>query len=121
MTKEELDKLKKTLSSRISEIDFELSKIGLENPIVKGDFNVVVDDIGSSQEDTAQEAMELDRQQALVTALENERKEIRSTLDKIEAGTYGKCDTCSTEISPARLKAIYTASLCISCANKRVN
>ena len=114
-----LKKLKENLEKRIKEIDKELSAIASENPLVKGDFNVSVEDIGPSQEDAAQEAGELDRQQALVTTLERERKEISATLEKINAGTYGKCERCSTDINPARLKALPVASLCISCANKR--
>ena len=116
MTKDELQKLLNSLNNRLKDIDFELSKIASENPAVRGDFNVVVEDIGSSQEDTAQEAGELDRQQALVDALEKERKEIMRTTERIKGGTYGKCEKCSSDISLARLRAVPIATLCISCA-----
>ncbi|MDP3697691.1 MAG: TraR/DksA family transcriptional regulator [Candidatus Taylorbacteria bacterium] len=118
MTKEELQKLRSNLKKRLVEIDKELSVIASENPLVKGDFNVKVEDLGKSQEDTEQEAGELDRNQAMVNTLEKERKDIENTLEKIEAGTYGKCESCSTNINPARLKAVPVASLCISCAKK---
>lgn len=89
MTKDELQKLKESLLQRIAEIDKELSPVSLENPAIKGDFNVQTEDIGSSEDDTAQEAGELDRNQALVDSLERERKEIENALAKIAAGTYG--------------------------------
>lgn len=118
MTKDELQKLVDNLKSKIKEIDKELSRIASENPAVKGDFDVQVEDIGTSPDDTAQEAGELDRNQAIVGQLEKERKEIESTIEKIINGSYGKCTNCSADINPARLKALPIASLCISCANK---
>ena len=118
MTRNELQKLLDNLKNRLKEIDSELSKIASENPLVKGDFDVKVEDFGKSEEDAGEEAGELDRNQAMVNMLEKERKDIETTLGKIDAGTYGKCETCSTDISPARLKAIPVALLCINCAKK---
>jgi len=118
MTKDELKKLTGSLKKRLKEIDSELAKIASENPLVRGDFDVKVEDIGESEEDAGQEAGELDRNQAMVNTLEKERKDIETTLRKIEAGSYGKCETCSMPIIPARLKAMPVASLCISCAKK---
>ena len=118
MDQKELQKLSDNLKRRLKEIDSELSKIASENPLVKGDFNVKVEDLGKSMEDAEQEAGELDRNQAMVNTLEKERKDIANTLKKIGIGAYGKCESCSTEISPARLKAVPIASFCISCAKK---
>lgn len=118
MDKNDLQKLADTLKNRLKEIDSELSAIASENPLVRGDFDVKVDDLGKSDEDAGQEAGELDRNQAMVNTLEKERRDIENTLEKITAGTYGKCETCSSAISPARLKAVPVASLCISCAQK---
>lgn len=89
MTKEELQKLRDNLKKRLKEIDKELSSIASENPLVRGDFDVKVEDLGKSEEDTEQEAGELDRNQAMVNTLEKERKDIEKTLEKIKAGAYG--------------------------------
>ena len=118
MTKEELVKLDTDLTKEEKEIRSELRSIASENPLVKGDFDVVIEDIGSSQDDAAQEAGELDRDQAMVDTLEKRLKEILHTREKIKDGTYGTCDSCSSEIPPARLKAMPVAALCISCAHK---
>lgn len=118
MTKEELQKLKDNLKKRLEEIDRELKDIASENPLVRGDFDVRVGDLGKSDDDAGQEAVELDRNQAMVNALEKERKDINNTIEKIETGVYGKCETCLAEINPARLKAMPVANLCISCAKK---
>ena len=36
-------------------------------------------------------------------------------LQRIEAGTYGKCTSCDAEIQLARLKAKPSVSLCTKC------
>ena len=89
MDKNDLQKLSDNLKKRLIEIDHELSAISSENPLVKGDFDVKVEDLGESEEDAAQEAGQLDRRQALLNNLETERKEIVATMEKIKSGTYG--------------------------------
>ncbi|HET9691583.1 MAG TPA: TraR/DksA C4-type zinc finger protein, partial [Acidimicrobiales bacterium] len=42
-------------------------------------------------------------------------EEIDRALAKIDAGTYGRCERCGTEIPEARLEALPHASLCVSC------
>jgi DnaK suppressor protein len=41
--------------------------------------------------------------------------EVRAALDRIDAGIYGVCSRCGAEIPPARLEAMPTATLCITC------
>lgn len=41
---------------------------------------------------------------------------IREALGRIEAGTFGRCVTCSSPISEARLRAIPYATRCSECA-----
>lgn len=42
-------------------------------------------------------------------------EEIDRALAKIEAGTYGRCERCGTEIPQARLEALPHAALCVAC------
>lgn len=49
---------------------------------------------------------------------DRERKLIRKieeTLDQIDAGEYGYCESCGAEIGLRRLEARPTATLCIDC------
>jgi RNA polymerase-binding protein DksA len=43
---------------------------------------------------------------------------IDGALARIEAGTYGKCQTCAGDIAPERLEAIPWATRCIDCKRK---
>jgi RNA polymerase-binding protein DksA len=43
---------------------------------------------------------------------------IEGALERIEEGTYGKCEECGVKIPKMRLNAIPYASLCIKCASQ---
>jgi len=44
---------------------------------------------------------------------------VEHALEKINAGTYGDCESCHDEIAAARLEAMPAARFCITCAAKR--
>lgn len=43
-------------------------------------------------------------------------KGIDSALLKMEAGTYGRCDSCGEPIGETRLEALPASTLCVICA-----
>jgi RNA polymerase-binding protein DksA len=45
--------------------------------------------------------------------------EIDAALQRIEAGTYGICQNCGTQIPQERLEALPWATLCIDCQRDR--
>lgn len=58
-------------------------------------------------------------QEVATDLLDNERQKlvaVRAALDRIEQGTYGKCERCDRDISRERLEAVPYATLCIECA-----
>lgn len=118
MTKDELQKLDTELAAEEATLREELKEVGYEASFVKGDYQPKVEDLGHSLEDAAQEAGELDRNQALVDTLKRRLEEIIETRSKIKNGTYGSCVNCSSNIEPARLKASPAAAMCIDCAQK---
>lgn len=53
-----------------------------------------------------------------MTFEENERDtldQVRAALARVKAGTYGTCSRCGADIPAARLNAMPTATLCITC------
>ena len=44
---------------------------------------------------------------------------VRHALLRIEAGSYGICESCGGPIAEARLEAMPMARLCMTCASKR--
>jgi len=60
-------------------------------------------------------------QEVSTQLLVNEREmllEIAEALERIEAGTYGKCEDCGESITPERLNAVPYALYCITCARE---
>jgi RNA polymerase-binding transcription factor len=43
---------------------------------------------------------------------------IDAALARIDAGTYGICVNCGSQIAPERLEAMPWATLCIDCKRK---
>jgi len=67
-------------------------------------------------EDRAQERSEDEVLAALSKSDRQEITQIDEALSRIEKGTYGICAECGEKIPKARLEALPTAALCISCA-----
>lgn len=64
------------------------------------------------------------REEALTTVLYTRLSNIDSALERLDAGTYGVCATCSSDIPPRRLEVQPFAILCIRCqgeADKKVS
>ncbi|NIO10080.1 MAG: hypothetical protein GTO40_19585, partial [Deltaproteobacteria bacterium] len=45
-------------------------------------------------------------------------EEIDAALERIEAGIYGKCESCGRSISIARLRLLPATRCCMECAKK---
>jgi RNA polymerase-binding transcription factor DksA len=43
---------------------------------------------------------------------------IAAALDRLDAGTYGRCESCGKEIPAERLRAVPFASRCVPCEQK---
>ncbi|MCC8165135.1 MAG: TraR/DksA C4-type zinc finger protein, partial [Planctomycetes bacterium] len=65
--------------------------------------------------DKATDAYDEDLSFEIAAANDQELKEIQVALEKIEKGTYGKCEICGCGISPFRLKILPSATTCVSC------
>jgi DnaK suppressor protein len=67
-------------------------------------------DRASQEEEFALELRARDRERKLI-------KKIDKTLQLIEDGEYGWCDSCGIEIGVKRLEARPTADMCVDCKN----
>jgi RNA polymerase-binding transcription factor DksA len=71
------------------------------------------DQVDDNFADSGQVAAEQGEHQALAARLRAELEEVERALHKLDAGTYGRCETCSEPISAARLEAKPAARYCI--------
>ncbi|CAM3464790.1 RNA polymerase-binding protein DksA [Parendozoicomonas haliclonae] len=65
-------------------------------------------DRASQEEEFSLELRTRDRERKLI-------KKIEQTLNRLDEGDYGYCDSCGVEIGIRRLEARPTATLCIDC------
>jgi len=71
-----------------------------------------------SQAAAASHVFEQQRDLALRDRSRAELQRVEAALKKLDAGTYGACESCGKPIAPERLEAIPWAPLCIDCARK---
>lgn len=88
-----------------------------------GDFQAVLhastDTNADDEHDPEGSTIAFERAQlgALLDSARHTLAEIDSALERVAAGTYGRCEICATPISPERLEARPAARLCLACAS----
>lgn len=106
LKKAELEKIKKELQKRKTEIEEELQRLSSEK----------VSDTGS--QDDADQVVSVTMESirsSLQDAEFGEYNMILDALNAIDAGTYGICQECGEEISTKRLKYYPNARRCLPC------
>lgn len=71
--------------------------------------------------DMGSDVFEHDLNLSIVENTAQELERIQEALDKLDKGTFGRCENCGTWIPLQRLKAIPYARLCIPCQEKEEN
>ena len=68
-----------------------------------------------SQAAAATHVFEQQRDLALRDRNEQHLAAVDAALARLDAGTYGLCESCAKPIAPERLEALPSAALCIDC------
>lgn len=68
-------------------------------------------------DDASEVLTEHDEDQILTAELSNFLNEVEAALARLDAGTFGVCESCGEPIEPARLEAMPTARVCMRCSN----
>ena len=97
-----------TLETERTRISLELSE-EVEHPRVSH----------GAQTAAATEVSESQRGQQLREREQVHLAQIEGGLKRIEAGTFGTCQTCGKPIAPERLEALPWATDCVECASKK--
>lgn len=83
---------------------------------VRADQRRVGEPLSLDSSDRAAQRENDDVIDAIGLSVESELNEIKKALSRIDAGTYGRCRSCGSRISVARLHAIPYAERCSDCA-----
>jgi RNA polymerase-binding transcription factor len=116
LTREQTRRLREVLDRRsallIEEVRTELERSGEQHYI----------DLAGRVTDTGDQAVAdvlADLGAAIIDRQVNEIRDIEAARRRIEAGTYGECLDCGTDIGFERLMAYPTAKRCIECQGLR--
>lgn len=78
-----------------------------------GSSQDMADEDGFGEADTV--SVERDRLLVVASDARAHVAEIDAALGRVEAGTYGVCESCQQPIPQARLEAVPEATLCVAC------
>ena len=94
---------------------------GLRDAALRGSGGEASGGISNAPLHLADLATDTFEQEVALGLLQNQQQvlnAILTALDRLDAGTYGRCEKCGKEIPEERLKAIVYAARCIACAQQ---
>jgi DnaK suppressor protein len=65
--------------------------------------------------DSGTNLADADREEASVEILHAQQERVREALARVDAGTYGRCLNCGSELPDERLEARPDAARCVNC------
>ncbi|MGK5532901.1 TraR/DksA family transcriptional regulator [Streptomyces sp. URMC 129] len=77
------------------------------------------DGAGDDEADTGSKNVTREHEMALATNAREMLYQTERALGRLEAGTYGLCETCAHPIGKARMQVFPRATLCVDCKQKQ--
>ncbi|MFD3696055.1 TraR/DksA family transcriptional regulator [Streptomyces sp. NPDC058646] len=77
------------------------------------------DGAGDDQADTGTKNITRESELALAANASSMLEQTERALERLEAGTYGLCESCGKPIGKARMQAFPRATLCVDCKQKQ--
>ncbi|MDH2428599.1 TraR/DksA C4-type zinc finger protein [Sphaerisporangium sp. TRM90804] len=109
----ELSEVRGRLAGEIEELNAEVARA--ESQIASGDIS---DSAGDDQADAGAKTYEREREIALTLNARDLVAQNERAIARIDAGTYGVCESCHKPIGKERLQAFPRATLCVSCKQR---
>jgi DnaK suppressor protein len=114
-TEAELKEVRGQLEIEVAELRADLDRAESEIATRLGD---AVGDAGDDQADVGAKAFEREHELALTHNTRELLAQNERALARIDAGTYGACESCGEPIGKARLQAFPRATLCVTCKQR---
>jgi DnaK suppressor protein len=114
-TETELVKVRKELEAEAAGLRADISRA--ESQIAER-LSDAVGDAGDDQADAGAKTFEREHELAMTQNARDLLAQNEQALARIDAGTYGVCESCGQPIGKARLQAFPRATLCVSCKQR---
>lgn len=72
-------------------------------------------DAGDDVADLGNKAFSRDQEFALALTIRGRMEQVERAMERLDEGTYGRCERCSEDIPVARLTAFPSVTLCVRC------
>src|SRR3989339_1800002 len=99
-----LDELKAMLLREKEDLEKNLGRIAKPVNKAEGDYETSFEELGNDKDDNATEVDQYSQNLSVETSLEKQLQDILEALEKMEKGTYGKCENCNKDIPLERLQ-----------------
>ena len=116
MRGDEMEKFREQLLAEQVRLEEELQEI--ENRAAHVDESDRATELSSYEDhpaDLASETFEREKDLAIGESVQHMLHKVINALEKLDRGTYGRCDACARSIKKARLRALPFATLCLEC------
>lgn len=114
-TEAEVKLIRDQLAAEATALRAEINRAESEIAIRLGD---AVGDAGEDQADVGAKTFEREHELALTHNARELLAQTERAIARIEAGTYGTCESCGNAIGKARLQAFPRATLCVACKQR---
>jgi DnaK suppressor protein len=114
-TDEELAELRAELKAEAAALHDEIGQAEAEIAARLGDS---VAEAGDDEADASSKVFERERELSLTHNARELLEQAEHALARIDAGTYGVCESCGKPIGKARLLAFPRATLCMECKQR---
>ena len=114
-TEAEVAELRNQLAAEVAALRIDIDRAETDIASRLGD---AVSDAGDDQADQGAKTFEREHELALTHNARELLAQNERAIARIEAGTYGTCESCGEAIGKARLQAFPRATLCVSCEQR---
>jgi DnaK suppressor protein len=115
-TAAELEQVRAELEAEAEGLRADIAKVVSD---ITGSRAGAVRDAGDDEADAGTKAFERDHELALTQNARDLLDQGERALGRIDAGTYGVCESCGQPIGKARLLAFPRANLCVACKQRQ--
>ncbi|MFI9718744.1 TraR/DksA family transcriptional regulator [Streptomyces sp. NPDC052396] len=95
------------------------TEIGASEAAVSGLMRDSGDGAGDDQADTGTKNIAREHELALAANAREMLVQTEHALARIDAGTYGRCESCGKPVGKARMQAFPRATLCVECKQRQ--
>jgi len=114
-TEAEIAELRDELAAEVAALRADIDRAETDIASRLGD---AVGDAGDDQADVGAKTFEREHELALTHNARELLAQNERAIARIEAGTYGTCESCGEAIGKARLQAFPRATLCVRCKQR---